>query len=160
VSPYGAAKAAAEQFVTEQDPAAILVRTSLIYGFAPVDRHTQFVLDIADGRNAAQLFYDEYRCPIFVGDLAAALIELAQADYRGVLNIAGDECLSRYAFGRLLAQHNGRDPSRLPGSFSTDSSVRRPRNCRLDISRARQLLQTSLRGVHAVLAAYPATADG
>lgn len=159
VSPYGAAKAAAEQFVTEHAPDAVLVRTSLIYGFTPVDRHTRFVLDIADGRNAAQLFYDEYRCPIFVGDLAAALLELAQRAYRGVINIAGAECLSRHEFGMLLAQHHGRDPAQLPGSLSVDSAIRRPRNCRLDSSLARQLLQTPLRGVRTVLESPQATAN-
>jgi dTDP-4-dehydrorhamnose reductase len=159
VSPYGVAKAAAEQFVTEHAPNAVLVRTSLIYGFTPIDRHTRFVLDIADGRNTAQLFYDEYRCPIFVGDLAAALLELAQGDYRGVINIAGTECMSRHKFGMLLAQHHGRDPAQLPGSLSVDSAVRRPRNCRLDSSLARRILQTPLRGVRAVLESHPATAN-
>lgn len=159
ITDYGAAKAAAEGFVTACAPRAALVRTSLIYGFAPIDRHTQFVLDIVDGKSSAQLFHDEYRCPVFVGDLAAALLELARSDFSGVINIAGAERLSRYEFGVLLAQHYGRDPARLPGSLSSASPIRRPRNCVLDITLAQRMLQTPLHGVRSVLEAQRASAN-
>jgi dTDP-4-dehydrorhamnose reductase len=152
IIPYGTAKADAEHFVTTAHPEAIVVRTSLIYGFAPIDRHTQFILDIAEGRSAAQLFRDEYRCPIFVGDLAGALLELASTNYRGIIHIAGTECLSRYEFGRLLAAFHGYDPARLSSGLSADQDTRRPRNCQLDVQRARELLRTPLRGIREVLA--------
>ncbi|MCG8352387.1 MAG: SDR family oxidoreductase [Chloroflexales bacterium] len=151
ITAYGEAKAAAERFVAESHSEAVIVRTSLIYGFNPIDRQTQFVLDLADGKRDERLFRDEYRCPIWVADLAAALLELAQHDYRGILNIAGGECLSRYEFGILLAQANGRDPTRITSGLSAESSTRRPRNCALDIRRASNLLRTPLRGVRAVL---------
>jgi dTDP-4-dehydrorhamnose reductase len=151
ITAYGEAKAAAERFVAESHPEAVIVRTSLIYGFDPIDRQTQFVLDLADGKRDEQLFRDEYRCPIWVVDLAAALLELAQRDYQGILNIAGSECLSRYDFGMLLAQANGRDPTRIKSGLSAASPTHRPRNCTLDIRRASNLLRTPLRGVRAVL---------
>ncbi len=152
ITAYGIAKAEAERLVQAEYPDAMLVRTSLTYGFDPIDRHTQFVLDICDGRTSAQLFTDEIRCPIFVGDLAAALLELARLDMTGVINIVGTDCLSRYAFGVLLAQAYGRDPARIPAGQSITSSQRRPRNCALDIHMACQMLQTRLRGVREVLA--------
>lgn len=159
ITGYGAAKADAERFVTEHHPNAAIVRTSLIYGFEPIDRHTQFILDIADGRQTAQLFTDEYRCPIFVGDLATALLELARHEFRGVMNVAGSERMSRYAFGVALAQFYGRDPARLPAGVSSASPVRRPRNCTLDISLAQHTLQTPLRGIREVLAARKTSSE-
>ncbi len=154
ITSYGVAKTDAEQFVLEHCTNMVIVRTSLIYGFHPIDRHTQFVLDIAHGLSDAKLFKDEYRCPVFVGDLAAALLELTQHPYRGVLHIAGADCLSRYDFGVLLAQFYGHAPSLLGWALSSEQAVRRPRNCMLDIQRASRILQTPLRGVRDVLELY------
>lgn len=154
INAYGSAKARAEELVAALHPAAVRVRTSLIYGFEPIDKNSQFVLDVAQGRVKAHLFTDEYRCPVFVEDLAAALLELAALDYTGVLNLAGAERISRYALGRLLAQAWGVDPAGITPGLSNASGLRRPRNCTLDCTRAQGLLRTRLRGVRAVLADY------
>lgn len=151
ISAYGAAKAQAEILVAAAHPGAVLVRTSLIYGFAPIDRISQFALDVATGRSTERLFTDEIRCPIYVEDLAAALLELCALPYSGPLHIAGAEALSRYAFGVLIARAWNVDPSGIRGALSAESPVRRPRNCALDSSRARGLLRTPLRGVSEVL---------
>lgn len=148
---YGQAKARAETLVAEAHPAATIVRTSLIYGFDPIDKLSRFVLDVATGRVAAKLFTDEYRCPIYVADLAAALLELGELRYRGVLNLAGAEQVSRYEFGRLIAQVWDVDPAGIPAGLSAESPTRRPRNCALDSSSAQALLKTRLRGVREVL---------
>lgn len=153
ISDYGRAKARAEQLVAVAHPGAAIVRTSLIYGFAPIDRISRFALDVAEGRSEASLFSDEYRCPVYVEDLAEALLELAGSDYSGVLNIAGAERVSRYELGRLIARAWGVDPAGLLPALSAESPVRRPRNCTLDIGRARALLRTRLRGVREVVEA-------
>lgn len=152
ISPYGEAKARAEELVAAAHPGAAIVRTSLIYGFDPIDRQTQFALDVAAGRRDDRLFVDEFRCPIYVADLAAALLELAALPYAGVLHIAGAERVSRHELGRLLAQACGLDPSGIPAARSAESPVRRPRNCALAVDRAQRLLTTRLRGVRQVLA--------
>lgn len=151
INAYGRAKADAEHLVRTHHPKVVIVRTSLMYGFDPLDRHTSFVLDVADSKHQLKLFRDEYRCPILVTDLAAALLELSTLSYTGVINIAGADAVSRYEFGTLLAAYHGRDPSLIPGGFSSESDVPRPRNCRLDSTLAQQLLQTPLRGVRSVL---------
>ncbi len=152
ITAYGTAKADAEHFVQAAHPASVLIRTSLIYGFEPMDRHTQFILDVADGRNPARLFRDEIRCPIFVGDLAAAILLLAEQNYSGIINVAGMECISRYTFGCMIAEFYGRDPERIASALSSEQATRRPRNCALDIQRAQALLSIPLRGVRTVLA--------
>ncbi len=77
ITPYGAAKAAAETAVAAICPAAVIARTSLIISPAQPDQHTQMILDIAAGRRPERLFTDEFRCPVLVDDLASAVIELA-----------------------------------------------------------------------------------
>jgi dTDP-4-dehydrorhamnose reductase len=86
-----------------------------------------------------------------VEDLAAALLELDALRYRGVLNLAGAEQVSRYALGRLIAQAWGVDPAGIPAGLSAESPTRRPRNCTLDSSSAQALLKTRLRGIREVL---------
>lgn len=154
ITAYGRAKAHAEQCIQELCSTAVIVRTSLTYGFEPLDRHTQFVLNLVQGTLQGQLFRDEYRCPIFVADLALALLELARNSYQGVLHVVGAERMSRFEFGTQLARAHGYDPARLQSGLSTAYAERRPRNCTLDIRLAQSLLQTPLRGVGAVLAAY------
>lgn len=153
ISDYGRAKARAEALVAADHPGAAIVRTSLIYGFAPIDKISRFTLDVAAGRTAARLFTDEHRCPVFVEDLAAGLLELAGLSYAGVLNMAGAERVSRYELGRLIARAWGVDPDRIPAGLSGESTAPRPRNCALDSSRAGALLRTRLRGISEVLRA-------
>jgi dTDP-4-dehydrorhamnose reductase len=151
ITPYGEAKAAAERLVAEAHPAALIVRTSLIYGGAQPGPHEQLALDALTGQADVAFFTDELRCPIAVGDLAAALLELAPADQAGRLHIAGADVVSRYEFAQLVASAHGQDPARLRAATSVTSSVGRPRNCALDSSLARRLLRTRLRGVREVL---------
>jgi dTDP-4-dehydrorhamnose reductase len=97
-----------------------------------------------------RLFTDEYRCPIFVDDLADALIELATNDFIGGLNVVGPQRLSRYEFGLKLARAF-RVESKFAPALSASSPVPRPRDCTLDISLAQKILRTRLRSVNQVL---------
>jgi dTDP-4-dehydrorhamnose reductase len=137
---YGRAKADAERAVLEACPAAAIVRTSLLYGGLEPGPQERLAAD-----PAAAFFTDEVRCPIQVGDLADALLELAATDYAGVLHVAGADRLSRHEFAELLTG----GPVRA-GSLA-DASELRPRDCSLSIERAQGLLGTRLRGARAVL---------
>ena len=140
VTEYGRTKAEAERRVLVAHPAALVVRTSLIIGgpgFAP-SRHELVAAD------PAMTFYaDEIRCPVQVGDLAAALLELAAADVAGVLHVAGSDAVSRAELASLVV---GQQVRQMPAPAG------RPLDCSLDSSRARGLLRTQLRGVRTVLA--------
>lgn len=148
VFPYGAAKAAAETAVRVLDPAAALVRTSLIVGEG--SKQIQLCIDAIDGR--ASLFTDELRCPVDVVDLAAAVLELAGTDFAGLLNVAGPDAVSRAEMGLLVARRYGLDPSRMRTCVGAESGLQRPTEVRLDSARAGRLLRTRLRGVREILA--------
>ncbi len=151
VTPYGASKAAAETAVRAIAPAAVLVRTSLIIDDDPLDNHSRMVLDIAQGRRPESLFTDEIRCPIAAPDLAAAIVELLDRPVSGLLNIVGADALSRYELGVLVARRHGLDPGRLPSMTLAASGLRRPGEVRLDVSRARSMLRTRIRGAREFL---------
>jgi dTDP-4-dehydrorhamnose reductase len=128
-----------------------VVRTSLIYGGAKPGPTERMVLDALAGRADVAFFEDELRSPVDRGDLAAALLELAQLPLRGVLHLAGPDPASRLEFARLIAARHGADPSRLRAGRSAGQAVRRPLDCVLDSSRAYGLLSSRVRGVRAVL---------
>ena len=144
---YGAAKAAAETAVAAIDPAAVLIRTSLIVGDER-SHQVRLALDLITGRARGALFSDEYRCPIDVTDLAAAVLELAASGYAGLINVAGPQAVSRADLGRLVAARHGLDPATVPVSTVAESGLgSRPADVRLDSTRAAGLLRTRLRSV-------------
>jgi dTDP-4-dehydrorhamnose reductase len=134
---YGRAKAAAEERVAATYPAALVVRTSLLYGGPEPSKH-----ELA-ARDPELTFYtNEIRSPVQVGDLAAALLELAALDVSGPLHVAGADAVSRAQLAELIAGRAVRTGEAPPG---------RPLDCALDSSRAQALLRTRLRGVREVL---------
>ncbi len=147
---YGSCKKAAERFARMMAPGGVIVRTSLVYGFAPPDPRTQQVWDAARGQADLTLFSDELRCPVYAPDLAAALLELAAGDFAGALHVAGPETLSRYDFGVLLCRAQGIDPRLLKSALAATSGLTRPLDCSLDTSLAQQVLRTRLRGASEV----------
>lgn len=148
ITPYGESKARAEQAVRAEHTRALIIRTSLVYGFAPMDPRTRQTL----AGEMPHLFTDEYRCPICIDDLADALLELAPtSNVWQTMNLAGAQRLSRYEFGLKLARAFRIEPKFAP-ALSASSPTPRPRDCTLAIARAQHILKTRLRGVDEVLA--------
>jgi dTDP-4-dehydrorhamnose reductase len=146
VTPYGACKLEAERLCASD---ALIVRTSLLYGGDRPSPHEVAAIEAADGVREMAFFTDEIRCPIAVGDLAAALLELATLNVTGPLHVAGADALTRLDFARLVASRHGRDPSALRGGVGGPG---RPKRLALDCSRAHELLSVRLRGAREVLA--------
>jgi dTDP-4-dehydrorhamnose reductase len=149
---YGRAKAAAEEIVADLCPDAVIVRTSLIYGFEPLDPRTRWVVDSIRTGELITLFVDELRCPVWVEQLAAALLELAARREAGIWHVAGPQPLSRYEFGERLAGFFGVDPAEITPGVSRASGLLRPRDCRLDVRKALTRLQSPLWSVDETLA--------
>ena len=137
VTDYGRAKAEAEVRVALAHAGALLVRTSLLYGGETPSKH-----ELSAHDPEFTFFTNEIRSPVQVGDLAHALLELAELDASGPLHVAGADDVSRAEFAELIA--------RGPVS-SAPAPETRPLDCALDSSRARALLRTRLRGVREVL---------
>ncbi|TXS63795.1 sugar nucleotide-binding protein [Streptomyces sp. sk2.1] len=151
VTPYGAAKAAAETGVRLVHPDAVVARTSLIIG----DRrsaHVRLVHDLVAGTRNGALFTDDIRCPVHVTDLAAALLELAAGNANGVHHLSGADAVSRHELGVLVAGRDGLDASRLPAGLRATSGLPGALDVRLDSRATRRDLRTVLRGARQFLA--------
>src|SRR5512142_2244504 len=150
VTPYGAAKAAAETAVKGLVPTAVIARTSLIVGDGG-SPHERYVSALASGTRAGVLFTDDVRCPVHVTDLASALLELAAAARGGVHHVAGADAVSRYELGVLIARRDGLDDTTLPTGLRAGSGLGGPIAVRLDCARTQARLTTRLRGAREFL---------
>jgi dTDP-4-dehydrorhamnose reductase len=137
VTEYGRAKAQAEARVAGGHAEALIVRTSLIYGGQAPSKHEAAAFD-----GGLRFYTNEIRCPVQVGDLAAALLELAELAVSGPLHVAGPDAVSRAQFAKLVARRPVATGEAPPG---------RPLDCSLDSARAVSMIRTRLRGVREVL---------
>lgn len=152
VTPYGAAKAAAETGVLLVHPEAVVARTSLIIGGGR-SLHERAVHELATGTRDGVLFTDDIRCPVHVTDLAAAILELATHDAHGIHHLAGADALSRHELGTLIARRDGLDGSHLPTGLRADSTLPGAIDVRLDSRASQRKLRTTLRGARRFLTA-------
>lgn len=150
VTPYGAAKAAAETAIRLLAPDAVIVRTSLIVGDGG-SPHEDFVHELAGGRRDGVLFTDVIRCPVHVADLAAALLELAATEHTGMCHLGGPDAVSRHELGVLIAARDGLDAARLPAGRRADVPTPGALDVRLDSERTQRTLRTRLRGAREFL---------
>ncbi|MEU7429942.1 sugar nucleotide-binding protein [Streptomyces sioyaensis] len=145
VTPYGAAKAAAETAIRLFVPDAVIARTSLIIGDGD-SVHEAFIHELATGRRHGVLFTDDIRCPVHVTDLARAILELAAGDHAGVCHLAGSDAVSRHELGVLIADRDALDSSLLTAGCRADTGSPGALDVRLDSSRTQRTLRTTLRG--------------
>jgi dTDP-4-dehydrorhamnose reductase len=144
---YGRSKLEAERRVLELHPGALVVRTSLLVGREQPGRHEQAVLEAARGDRDMTFFEDEWRSPILVSDLAAALLQLTGLEAAGILHVAGAEPVNRYELACMIAAAHGLPSHRLRRGSVAEAATERAAHCILDSSRARTLLRTPLPGV-------------
>jgi dTDP-4-dehydrorhamnose reductase len=150
VNLYGETKVAAEHAVAAECPSAVCARTALIYG-VPAFGGRSFTHAMSTRLSKGEpvtLFYDQFRTPILVQNLADALLELAASDFAGLLHLGGGERISRYDFGLLAASAKGFSADLIrPGRMNDPQpAAKRPADVSLDSSKASGVLSTRLIG--------------
>jgi dTDP-4-dehydrorhamnose reductase len=137
---YGHSKLEAERRVLASHSDALVVRTSLLVGRERPGRQELAVLEAARGEREIAFFEDEWRSPVLVAELAAALLELVDTPASGVLHLAGAEPMNRYELACEIAAAHGLPTERLKRGSLAGSGLRRAANCVLDSSRAAELV--------------------
>jgi dTDP-4-dehydrorhamnose reductase len=151
---YGRSKAAAEAAVAQVDPTAAIVRTSLIYGLDEIDRGTEGFIERLETKQPLVLFSDVIRQPVWVDSLAAALLKLSDVAYGGLLNVVGQQALTREEFGRKMLDWWQADTGDLlEAGRAAEISDMIPLDLRMVTGRAEQLLDMNFPGVDDVLSA-------
>ena len=152
VTPYGAAKAAAETAVKGIAPAAVIARTSLIIGDGDSPH--------GEARARAGIRHSDRR-PLHrrgampgprhrpgLGPSRACRV----APYAGVCHVAGADAISRYELGLLIAARDGLDQAALPVGLRAATGRLGALDVRLDSAATQARLTTRLRGAREFLA--------
>jgi dTDP-4-dehydrorhamnose reductase len=150
INVYGETKREAETLVMEKCPNSVVARTALIYG-PPVTGSNSFsekILEQVNRGESMPLFYDQYRTPVLVQDLAAALWELVGMDYTGIIHLGGRDRVDRYTFGLALAKAKGfpADLLQRVSMYDSPTEAPRPQDASLNSEKAAGLLKTRLSG--------------
>lgn len=150
INAYGTSKLAGEAAVARAHPGALIVRTNLFGWNLPHKRNLAewFLGRMADGRQCPG-FSDVWFSPVLVNQLGEVLLELAETDAAGVIHAGGGTCLSKYEFGRKLAEAFGFDPElvRPNGLAAVELGAQRGQQLCLDSGRAEQLLGRAMPAV-------------
>jgi len=150
VNHYGRTKAMAEAFLLGKGGNVVIARVALCYGKPAAGGHSfsQTILRKLKTGEPMKLFTDQFRTPVLVNDLAAALLELAVSDFTGILHLGGSERVDRYTFGCRLAEIRGlpRDLLKPVSMSDYPAAAPAPRDVSMDITLAGKYLRTGLRG--------------
>ncbi len=155
---YAKTKAEAEQIVLS-NPLHLVVRTSLNAGVSPTgDRSFTEKMRLAWCRGQTlRLFTDEFRCPIHASLTARAVWELVQKGQIGLFHVAGNQKLSRWQLGKLVAMRCPElNPKLEPASVNEWSGPPRAPDTSLNCTKAKAVLSFSLLGFEQWLELHPA----
>jgi dTDP-4-dehydrorhamnose reductase len=154
---YGETKAEAERIIL-RNPKHVVVRTSLNGGISltGIRGFNEQLWQALQNGGGMKLFTDEFRSPIFAGETARAVWELAAKNSAGIFHIAGAQKLSRYDIGQLLFKRWPEIKARLePGLAKDFAGPPRALDTTLDISKIQKFLSKPLPGLADWLAANP-----
>ena len=148
VNEYGRTKMVAERVVQEFCENSVIVRLPLLYGF-PTAGGTCFMATMLGKLNrnqTVQAYFDQFRTPGLVQNMAEALLEIAASDFTRTLHIAGITRVSREELARQSAQYAGLDLNLLQAVSMHDHAMAaaRPTDVSLDTTKASSLLRTPL----------------
>lgn len=132
INVYGEHKVAAEVGILSRCPDATICRMPLMFGAAPVA--SSFIQPWIKALRAGQsldLFTDEIRNPVSGFDAAQGIL-LALEQIKGQIHLGGQESLSRYELGHLLAEVLDLTEAKLNPKLQAEVKMAAPRP--LDVS--------------------------
>jgi dTDP-4-dehydrorhamnose reductase len=140
---YGEQKVAAEQEILTVYPQATICRMPLMFGLTPptaISFIQPWIQSLAS-QEKLQLFIDEFRTPVSAKTAAQGLLMMLRSPVSGIVNLGGKERISRYDFGKLLAEVFEFDLSLLSPISQRDLVMSAPRaaDVSLDSSKAIEL---------------------
>jgi dTDP-4-dehydrorhamnose reductase len=125
---YARSKLAGERAVLAALPEAVVVRTAWVYTGGTGKDFVAVMRRLAAGDGPVDVVDDQTGSPTYVADLAAALLQVADAGVRGrVLHSANEGAVSRFEQARAVFEECGADPQRVRPVSSTQFPRPAPR---------------------------------
>jgi len=126
INTYARTKWEAEQLLSQkfadQPHLLTIFRIGLSYGWGD-EAHpgpAGWVLNALRAGRSVQLFQDEFRSPIYQGDVSRAISDAFENKISGLFHLGGPERIDRYALGVLMAEKFGLDPALIQSGSVTE----------------------------------------
>lgn len=114
VGVYGRSKLAGEQAVLAALPEAVIVRTAWVYTGGDGKDFVAVMRRLAAGDGPVRVVHDQVGSPTYVGDLAAALLQIVDDRVPGpILHAANEGAVSRFEQTRAIFEECGADRARV-----------------------------------------------
>lgn len=111
---YARSKLAGELAVLAALPEAVVVRTAWVYTGGTGKDFVAVMRRLAATEDSINVVDDQIGSPTYVADLAAALLQIADASVQGcVLHAANEGAVSRFGQARAVFEECGADPRRV-----------------------------------------------
>jgi dTDP-4-dehydrorhamnose reductase len=128
-----------EKLVAEAAREHIIVRTAGLFGVGGVSFVSKILARAKEG-GPLEVVNDQWSSPTYAGHLAVGLAELLDADFRGVVHVAGAGVASWYDVAVEVLKLTGYDvPMRAISAADLELPARRPVFSALDCSRYAEL---------------------
>ena len=143
---YGESKLAGERRVQAAHSNPLIARLSFVYGRSlpggSISGFPAWVLEKARKRDEIPLFTDQRVSPSYAKATAKTLLDLLEADQRGIFNIASQSCVTPYEFGELIVEEAGFTDATLTESSmkDVDRDAERPQYTCLDTTAVEEAL--------------------
>jgi len=128
LSAYGRQKLTGEKLVLGRAPDALIVRTTVVYGWERRVRNFagRVIAELRAGR-PVKAPRDQISSPTYVADLAQITCELATRGASGLCHVAGAERADRYTFALVVAEIFGLDAGLIIPVFTAELGQKAPR---------------------------------
>jgi dTDP-4-dehydrorhamnose reductase len=142
-SPYAETKLLGEEYVKKIIDNYVILRLALLFGFGLNHSicHFQTMYQNFIENKSVKLFTDQFRSPISISEASKIIYKIIELDSpTGIYNLGGQERLSRYELGELLAKKIGVKPELLiPSSLKDAATVPYVKDVSLNINKIRNL---------------------
>lgn len=118
---YGRQKLEAEVYLEKNFSNFLVFRTSKLMSktLHPRSILTPVIENLAAGK-VSHCFSDQWLNPVFVEDIAQAIVRAAERDLRGFYHLGTRKVLTRFEIGKFLAEVLGRNPALIQPSKVAD----------------------------------------
>jgi len=135
LSVYARTKWEGEQAVLEANSNALVARVNF-YGWSVTGKRSLaewFVNNLSEGQQVKG-FTDILFCPMMVLDLVDTMMESVEKDLCGLYHMVGPETMSKYDFGRAIANKFGFDPELVQAASVLDGGLKAARSPNLTLN--------------------------
>jgi dTDP-4-dehydrorhamnose reductase len=138
INRYGMSKLGGEMAAQIRQP-TLIVRTLDLFGPNTRNDFVRQVRDMLELGQPCSLPANLYGSPTYIPYLAEGVLAAEKMGLNGILNISGDEVLSRYRWGQMIAEAFGHDPALILPTDMVKGAAPRPLRGGLLVEKAKSL---------------------